>query len=77
MTIRAPKFDWSLNLGHVLMIASLLVGTLVWGLRLEGQVAMQAVRIDSLERYLGDLSQDISEVKQGVDDINAYLRDRQ
>ena len=65
------QFDPTINAGHILTTATLLVGMVIWGARLEARVDQER---DTRERFEIQYQRDRQAEGKGADDIKAALR---
>lgn len=65
------QFDPTVNAGHVLTTATLLVGLIIWGARLEARVDQEK---DTRERFEMQYHRDRLTDSRGADEIKATLR---
>jgi hypothetical protein len=65
------QFDPTVNAGHVLTTATLLVGLVIWGARLESRVDQEK---DTRERFELQYQRDRLTDGRGSDEIKAALR---
>ncbi len=65
------QFDPTVNAGHVLTTASLLVGLVIWGARLESRVDHE---MSTRERFEAQYHRDRMADSRGADEIKAALR---
>lgn len=65
------QFDPTINAGHILTTATLLVGLVIWGVRLEGRVDQER---ETRERFEIQYQRDRVADSRGIDDIKAALR---
>lgn len=65
------QFDPTINAGHIMTTATLLVGLVIWGARLEARVDQER---DTRERFEMQYQRDRLAEGKGADEIKAALR---
>lgn len=65
------QFDPTINAGHIMTTATLLVGLVIWGARLEARVDQER---DTRERFELQYQRDRLAEGKGADEIKAALR---
>ena len=77
MTKPRVEFNWSVNLGQLLTIVSIVVAGVIFAVRLEGRINLNENEISNVKASLAEAKQstkdDISDIKRAIEAIRNYL----